>query len=358
MANTVNTIIIPTYNESENIAELKRRLPKDVNVLIVDDSPNELTADAARSVGFQVLHRNGKKGLSSAVIDGLQICDSEKVIVMDADLQHPPELIPELLRQLDTHDFVVASRYVGGGGCRDWDLDRKIISRVANLAAQPLTNVKDAVSGFFGFRSSMLPGLNGLSGKGFKIMLELLVRGNWNNVVEVPYTFETRKRGHSKLGWNQAKSYLLQLVSLFLYKFRILRFMVVGGTGTVVNLASLFLIENFILRSTFESHWGIAIANRSYLVALIPAFLLSVISNYCLNNLWTFSERNAGRSGFGKYLLMASVTLPIDITLVYVLTEYFGLYYVLSAGITILITFVIRYTISRRYVWRKSTQHQ
>ena len=348
----MNTVIIPTYSEQENIAELKRRLPKDVNVLIVDDSPNELTADAARSAGFQVLHRNGKKGLSSAVIDGLRICDSEKVIIMDADLQHPPELIPELLKQLDTHDLVVASRYVDGGGCQDWDLDRKVISKVANLAARPLTNIRDAVSGFFGLRRSMLPDLNGLNSRGFKIMLELLVTGNWNSVVEVPYTFETRKRGHSKLGWKQITGYLLQLVSLYLYKYRILRFMIIGATGTVINLASLYLLNTFVIHKAFTANWTTAVADRSYLAAFIPAFLLSVVSNYLLNNLWTFRERIAGKAGFWKYLLMACTTLPIDISLVYIFTEYAGLYYILSAAITILITFIIRYTISKKFIWK------
>ena len=350
----MSVVIIPVLNESENIAELKRRLPRDVDVLIVDDSPNDLTANAAKKAGFQVLHRNGKKGLSSAVVDGLRTCDSEKVIIMDADLQHPPELIPKILEQLETHDFVVASRYVDGGGCQDWNFDRRIISKVANLAARPLTNIRDAVSGFFGLRRSMLPDLNGLNNRGFKIMLELLVTGNWNSVVEVPYTFETRKRGHSKLGWKQITGYLLQLVSLYLYRFRILRFMLVGGTGTIINLASLYLLNTFVIHKAFTANWTTAVADKSYLAAFIPAFLLSVVSNYLLNNLWTFRGRSAGKVGFWKYLLMVCTTLPIDISLVYILTEYVGLYYILSAAITILITFVIRYNISRRWVWRKS----
>jgi len=349
-------IIIPTYNESESIAELKRRLPKDANVLVVDDSPNDLTVHAAKRAGFQVLHRSDKKGLSSAVIDGIRICNDEKIIVMDADLQHPPELVPKLLKELDANDFAVASRYIDGGGCEDWDFDRKFVSRIANLAARPLTNVKDAVSGFFAFRRNGLPNLDTLDSRGFKIMLELLVRGRWNNVVEVPFTFEPRKYGYSKLGWEQIRCYLTQLVSLYLHKFRMLRFMIIGAIGTLVNLLVLFLIEHFVLHSTFESHWGIAAANRSYLVALIPAFLLSVVSNYLLNNLWTFREKTAGKIGFPKYLLMASTTLPIDISLIYALTEYAGLYYLLSALLTTIIMFVVRYKISGRWIWRKSTQ--
>ncbi len=352
----MTTVIIPTLCESENIKELKQRLPKNVKVLIVDDSPNELTADAAKRVGFSVLHREGRKGLSSAVIEGIRCCDSEKIIVIDADLQHPPELIPKLLKQLDRNDFVVASRYVDGGGCEEWDLDRKIISRVANLAAHPLTNVKDAVSGFFGFKRSGVSQevIDSLSNRGFKIMLELLVKGNWNSIAEIPYIFETRKRGHSKLGWDQMKGYLLQLASLYLYKYRWLRFGMVGAAGTVVNLSSLYLLNTFVIHKAFTTLWSDVAADRSYLIAFIPAFLLSVTNNYTLNNLWTFRERSAGKVGFGKYLLMASITLPLDMALLYMLTEYLGLFYVLSAAIAILIVFVVRYTIAGKWIWRKS----
>ena len=213
-----STVITPSFNESENIPEFVRRLRDsnyDGTVLVVDDSHDDKTARAALNVGCEVIHRKDKKGLSSAVIDGIQHCDADKIVVMDTDLQHPPELVPKIIEALDTHDFVVASRYTPGGDCKEWDLDRKIISRVANLAAQPLScGVKDAVSGFFGFRRSRLPDLNTVNDRGFKIMLELLAKGSWESVVEVPFTFGIRTRGRTKMRFEQVRDYLLQLVSL------------------------------------------------------------------------------------------------------------------------------------------------
>ena len=336
----MTTIIIPCYNESENITELKQRLPKDIDVLVVDDSPNELTTNAARNVGFQVLHRNGKRRLSSAVIDGIKSTDSDKIIVLDADLQHPPELIPKLLEQLEIYDFVVASRYTDGGSCEEWDLDRRVISRVANLAARPLTPVKDAVSGFFGFRRNGLLNLESVSNRGFKIMLELLVKGNWKSVVEVPYTFGIRKHGSTKMRWEQIRDYLLQLASLYLYKFRVLRFGIVGGIGTLTNLLILFLLTDIV--------------GLYYLGSFAFAFLVAASQNYWLNKRWTFGDRKETKLGYLHYLLAASATLILDEALLFAFTEFIGIWYVASATLAIVIAFVARYFWVSRWVWRKS----
>jgi len=218
----MDTIIVPTYNEAENIGELIARLKAvcTCSILVVDDSRDKgATANAAYKAGSQVMQRTNKRGLSSAVIDGLRLLgdDLDKVVVMDADLQHPPEMVPKLFEALDAYDFVVASRYIKGGGCKEWDFDRKVISRVANLLARPLApKVHDLVSGFFGFRRRGLPDLNLVNDSGFKIMLELLVRGNWKNVVEIPFAFQPRLRGDTKMKSTQVKEYALQLVKLYL----------------------------------------------------------------------------------------------------------------------------------------------
>jgi len=342
----MSIVVVPTYNESENIAELKRRLPKDVEVLIVDDSPNDETAEAARGVGFQVLRRSGKRGLSSAVVEGIRSCDSEKVIIMDADLQHPPELIPRLLEELDLHDFVVASRYVDGGGCAEWDLDRRVISRVANLAARPLTPVKDAVSGFFGFKRGGLPKLGGVSSRGFKIMLELLVRGNWASAIEIPYTFGVRKRGKTKLGFRQIIGYLLQLISLYLFKFRILRFGIIGLSGVVVHLPILYVLTEFV--------------GLLYLWSAVISIICASTSNYFLNHLWTFSgQRSAAHNhflGWGKYQLMSGITDGLYLGTLALLVELGGIYYMLSAGMAMVIIFIAKYLVARFYIWKKEVQ--
>lgn len=217
------TIIIPTYNEAENIPELTERLQavgcKDL--LIVDDSPNDKTAIAAKKAKCEVLHRKSERGLSSAVLSGIRHSKASSFVVMDADLQHPPEVIPNLIKQLISHDFVVASRYIKGGGCSQWDLDRKVISRVANLLARPLVpKIHDLVSGLFAFRREGLPDLNTVDTKGFKIMLELLVRGHWASVVEVPYVFQPRLKGDTKMRKEQVIDYASQLTKLYLRRLK------------------------------------------------------------------------------------------------------------------------------------------
>jgi len=218
----MDTVIVPTYNEAESIGELVARLKAvcDCLILVVDDSNDKnATATTAYKAGAQVVQRANKRGLSSAVICGLRLLNSntDKVVVMDADLQHPPEDVPILFYFLESFDFVVASRYVEGGGCKEWDLNRKVISRVANLLAWPLApRVHDLVSGFFGFRREGLPDLSLVNDRGFKIMLELLVRGNWKSVVEVPYIFQPRLKGETKMRKEQVRDYVLQLVKLYL----------------------------------------------------------------------------------------------------------------------------------------------
>ncbi len=220
----MDTVIIPTYNEAENVGELIARLKAvcDCNILVVDDSKDKnATANAAYEAGAQVIQRIGKRGLSSAVIDGIETLnkDADKVVVMDADLQHPPEDVPKLFEALNSHDFVVASRYIAGGGCNGWDFDRIVISRTASLMARPLVpKVHDLVSGFFGFRREGLPDLSSVNDKGFKIMLELLVRGKWKSIVEVPFIFQPRLHGDTKMKFSQIRDYLLQLVGLYLRK--------------------------------------------------------------------------------------------------------------------------------------------
>jgi len=332
----MTTVIIPTRNESENIAELKRRLPKGMDVLIVDDSPNTETVEAARSVGFKTCYGRGR-GLSAAVIEGINRTNGGKVIVMDADLQHPPEAVAKLDEALDVHDAVVASRLVEGG--RDEGLKgiRKLISYVANLLALPLCpKVRDRTSGFFGFRREMVDSST-LSAIGYKIGLEIMVKGHYDTIVEVPYTFALREHGESNLTKKVMFEYLKQLIGLYLYKFRFLRFMLVGGLGTLTNLLVLFLITHF--------------AGIHYMASFGVAFLIAATQNYCLNKQWTFGDRNEASLGYLRYMLAASATLVLDETLLYLFTDVCGIWYLLSAVIAIVIAFAARYVWISKWIW-------
>ena len=161
---------------------------------------------------------SGKLGLGTAVIEGFAHASSQVVGVMDADLSHPPALLPAMLDAIRNGgaDFVIGSRYVPGGGTMNWEFSRRLMSRVACVMARPVTRVRDATSGLFLIRREVARDIR-ISAGGFKICLELLVRGRATTIVEVPYVFVGRTVGESKMNLREATGYLRQLYDLFLY---------------------------------------------------------------------------------------------------------------------------------------------
>lgn len=226
------SIIIPTYNEMGNITELvrgvfsvleKSRIKGEV-VIVDDNSPDgtgKIADQLAKKYLIQVIHRKGKLGLGSAFIEGVKKCQGKIIGLMDADLSHPPEVIPKLVLPIKKNeaDFVIASRYVKGGGVEVWPLHRRIISSAARGIARPLTSVKDPVSGFFFLRKEVIEKVN-LKHKGYKIGLEILVKGKYNSVKEIPYVFRNRWVGKSKFDIKEFMNYIKNVAGLILYKLR------------------------------------------------------------------------------------------------------------------------------------------
>jgi len=221
------TIVIPTYNERDRLGVLLERIfdacDRDglaIEVVIVDDNSadgtGELADEWARGQRVRVIHRAGKLGLGSAVLEGFAIAQTDVVGVMDGDLSHPPELLPRLYRTLEDgqFDLTVASRYVAGGGTSNFPVGRWLLSRVGCWLARPLTPVRDAMSGFFLIRRAHLDGFQ-TSVKGFKIGLELFVRSQPRRLAEVGYTFVGRTIGESKMSVAEGTGFLQQLVSLY-----------------------------------------------------------------------------------------------------------------------------------------------
>lgn len=346
------TILVPTYDESENIGELADRIKMacsglEHQVLVVNDSPDDLTSRSALEAGCMVIHRRDKeRGLSRAVIDGIKATDSENIAVMDGDIQHDPKYLPRLIEALEKHDFVVMSRYIKGGGCEEWGLGRRFISLVANLFALPLVpQVRDLASGFFGFRRGCLSNreLESLDGTGFKIMLELLVKGNWQSIGEVPYTFRPRMRGETKMRFGQVWAYLVHLARLYLYKWRWLRFGIIGASGTLIYFPILYTLTEF--------------AMLPYLVSAVVGIVCASTSNYFLNHYWTFSgQREVAHNhflGWGKYQMMSGVTDGAYLGLLALLVELGGMYYMLSAGLAMVAIFLVKYFVARHWIWNK-----
>ena len=179
------SVVVPTYNEAGSLPLLAGRLAnamrgRDWELVVVDDGSPDGTADLAEKLAattpIRVLRRAGKAGLASAVIAGMKEARGDVFVVMDADLSHPPEVVPGLLDALEAGaDLAVGSRYVRGGGTMDWPLSRRVVSRIACYMGSALVPVRDATSGFFAVRRAAVNGVH-LNAIGFKIGLEVIAR--------------------------------------------------------------------------------------------------------------------------------------------------------------------------------------
>lgn len=288
-------MVVPTYNERDNIGPLLERIEGalrglDFEVVVVDDdSPDgtwRLAEELARTKypWLRVVRRVGERGLASAVVEGFRLARGRFVAVMDADLQHPPEVLPRLLDAARRGaDVVVASRYAPGGGVRGWSKLRLLMSRVATLLAHMLVPesklTSDPLSGFFLVRRDVVSScIARLRPRGYKILLEILARCGPVRVAEVAYTFERRARGESKLGASTVLSYLLQLLEL--NEYRVLKMAAVGALGVVV----LYVV-----------HVLLGLLGLPRLISYAAAIEASILHNFALNNAWTFR----GRRGAG-----------------------------------------------------------
>lgn len=307
------SIIVPTFQEADNIPLLLERLAEvrqsnnlDMELWLMDDNSNDGSTEAVEAFNkststtwAQIIVRTQNPGLSPSVVDGLKTATKEMVLVMDADLSHPPEKIPEMLRILQAGlRFVIGSRYVKGGSTDDdWGFFRWLNSRVATLLSRPLTKALDPMAGFFAMRRDELDNAAELNPIGYKIGLELIVKCKIDAVVEIPIHFQDRVHGESKLTLKQQLLYLQHLYRLYVFKFgtwsHFVQFILVGGSGVVVNLVVLTLLLKMDL---------------SKQLAIAAAILISMVSNFVLNRRFTFSYAREGNvwKQFAGFMLACS----------------------------------------------------
>jgi dolichol-phosphate mannosyltransferase len=290
------SIVVPTFSEAENIAELHARLSavlgsESWELIFVDDDSPDGTADLARALSNQdqrvrCIQRIGRRGLSTAVVEGALSSSAPYIAVMDADLQHDESILPAMLHELRSRDLdiVVGSRYVAGGGTGDWNESRKTISRIAGSMAKGLVpaDLHDPMSGFFAVRSEALrDAARRLSGYGYKILLDLFVSaGRPLRFAEVPYTFKPRVHGQSKLDSLVAWEYLMLLVDKRIGHIiapRLLFFLLVGGSGVALH---------YLILSTLYLGFGV-----QFTVAQLAGTVLAMTSNFFLNNLFTYRDQ-------------------------------------------------------------------
>lgn len=296
------TVVVPTYQEYENIPLLVTRLDAlrrasglDLELLLMDDDSRDGSDALVASLALPwatLVTRKSQRGLSHAVLEGLMLATREVVVVMDADLSHPPEKIPEMLVLLaEGVDVVVGSRFTEGGSTADdWGVFRWLNSRVATALAMPLTTVTDPMSGFFAMRRSTVIAGRDFNPIGYKILLELIVKCRCRLIVELPIHFENRQFGASKLSLGEQLNYLRHLRRLYVHKFgtwsHLAQFLVVGLSGLIVNLLAL----SILLR------W-----NVGEKVAVALAIIISMVWNFALNRRFSFSYARH-RSIVGQFL--------------------------------------------------------
>lgn len=226
------TVIVPTFREAANLPELAERLDRAMRAaectyeaIIVDDDSRDGTeeycADLSQKYPLRLIVRQNERGLSSAVIRGCESARGRILVVMDADLSHPPETVPRLMRVIDENrgDFALGSRYVAGGRTENWTAFRWLNSKVATILAWPVVSCSDPMSGFFAISSERVRSAAGmLRPMGYKIGLEMMVKCRCQRIVELPIVFRDRTRGESKLTMRQQILYLRQLLHLLRFR--------------------------------------------------------------------------------------------------------------------------------------------
>ncbi len=348
------SIIVPTYNERENLEELFERIARALEgrefeiIVVDDDSPDKTWKKAeelAKKYPVKVIRRTNKRGLSSAVIRGFKEANSEILVVMDADLQHPPEVIPKLIEAIEEGvDVAIASRYVKGGKVENWYWWRKLISKgaimIGRVALPRIRNIKDPVSGFFALRRKVIEDVE-LNPVGFKILLEILIKGKYERVAEVPFIFGIRKAGESKLTRRQVFNYLKHLYRLMRWEGeidRLVKFSIVGLSGILVNEGVLLIFVEFL-------GWDKRLA-------VLPAIELSILNNFIWNDLWTF--RDLRRKPLYLRLFnfhLAALAGAVVQGLIYLILLYVGIHYLIANLIAIGFSFIVRFLFNRNITW-------
>lgn len=359
------SLIIPTYNERQNIIPLIRRVTialekvtDDFEIIVVDDDSPDGTWQVGEKLAeenphLKVIRRQGEKGLATAVVTGWNAAGGEILGVMDGDLQHPPETLPDLLDSiLNTHaDIAVASRHVEGGGISDWSLIRRAISWGAAALSTLmipgiLWSVRDPMSGYFFIRRSVIESVR-LKPEGYKILLEVLGRGKYQTVIEIPYIFEERKEGGSKLGPKQYLEFLFHIARLARdsgHIGRFIRYCTVGISGVLVNEEVLKFITE--------------VGGLYYIYSSLLAVEAAVITNFILNEFWTFSDRSSQRPGvldrvrrFIKFNLICAGGGGLNVVVLWALTELAGLHYLISNLVGIGISTLWNYGLNSNITW-------
>jgi dolichol-phosphate mannosyltransferase len=354
------SIVIPTFNERGNLPELIRRIAAALGdirweVIIVDDDSPDGTADQARQMYLEdprvrCIHRLGRRGLSSACIEGMLTSSARFLAVMDADLQHDPSVLRTMYDMLaaDEADLVIGSRYTSGGSVGQWDGRRLAISRLATRLSNLVTKrpVADTMSGFFSLKRQVFEDCaKNLSSLGFKILLDIIASCKESvRIREVPYTFGARLSGESKLSTNVAWEFLLLLADKMVGKYlpvRFLAFAFIGSLGVGVH----FLVLTLMFK----------VAKAPFAVSQATATAVAILFNFSLNNVLTYAGRSLKGAAWFRGLLTFYLICGIGAVANVGVSSYLFVhdtYWAIAALAGILMSVVWNYAVSARYTWK------
>jgi dolichol-phosphate mannosyltransferase len=355
------TVVLPTLNEAGNIGPLLDRLAGElrglgIQIVVVDDGSTDGTVQEIHDADSEVdlIRRDGDAGLATAVLAGMEAAEGRYVVVMDSDGQHPAETIPRLFERAEQTDadLVLGSRYVERGSDGGLNSLRKVVSSGAQgIAYAALPSIRehgitDPMTGLFLVQRSAVD-TDALSPRGYKILLEILVRGDIDRVEEVGYAFQEREEGESKLGADVVVDYLAHVGSLSLAEplnRRLSCFTVIGASGILVNLSLLVLLTEIV--------------GLPYMASAAIAVEASILSNWALNDVSTFRDRRSipWYERLARFNLVGLLALVTNLSLLALLTEGFGIHYVVSAIVAIGAAFATNWLANLSWAYPETTE--
>ncbi len=357
------SVIIPVYKEAENIAAISAEVNRVLSnagfeheIILVDDNSQDGTekicASLIKTLPLKLIIRKQNKGLSLSVIEGIENAAYQIIVVMDADFSHPPSALPQIINTLlkDKADFVIGSRYIKGGDIdKNWGVFRRINSKIATLLTKPLTKVKDPMSGFFCFYKKSMPDKKILSPVGYKICLEIMTKGNFLNIKEIPIRFTDRSKGESKFGLKEQFNFILHLIKLYLFVYpnikQFILFSAVGASGFVIDISVYVGLQKLF--------------NANHILARGLSFWVAASSNWALNRNITFKAENKSLKlkQWTFFLIASLLGFSANFGIYYFLTKYipfFEKYLIAAFIIGIFFGLFINFILSASFVFKKN----
>lgn len=366
-------MVIPTFNEAENIQPLLLQLSSQLDavlgdryelIVVDDDSPDRTWALAEQLADklpmLTVIRRQSDRGLATAVVHGWRQAQGEVLGVIDGDLQHPPETLTALIQTMQTGaDLAVASRNVSGGGVSDWSVWRRFGSRGAQLLGllilpEVLGQVSDPMSGYFMVRRAAV-NLDRLRPKGYKILLEVIAKGQLRQIQEVGFIFRERSQGASKVTSREYWHYLQHLLSLRLQRWESARFLKFIGAGSIGVVVDSFVL--YFLHDPSQLGWPL-------LISKFIAAEVAILNNFVINEMWTFgdlargSQRRYWPKRFLKFNLICSLGIFLNLLMISLLVNGLKLHYLFANWIAIAIVTLWNFWLNRKLTWVSTSSHQ